>query len=306
MSARPRGAVPLAAAVLGVLLAADSGAAPTAPPLCGTGPLDILLTNDDGWQAPGLRAMYDALRAAGHRVTVSAPDHNASGTAASFTWGSVEVVRDPADAAFHGVAGSPATAAVFGITALYPSGRHPDLVVSGINDGENAGSQLAISGTVGAALAGTMLVTPPVPGLAVNAERPTTDDKRAGTPQQRFEAIARHLTMLLASTRGWYCDAGGQVRGTAVLNVNYPARPVAEVAGITVARQAPMADMALAFVPNGDGRYRSERTDVAIDPAADTDLSLLGRGYVTVTPIGPGLSPGGPFEDLARRIEPRR
>ena len=96
------------------------------------------------------------------------------------------------------------------------------------------------------------------------------------------------------------------MRGTAVLNVNYPARPVAEVAGITVARQAPMADMALAFKPDGDGRYRSERTDVAIDPAADTDLSLLGRGYVTVTPIGPGLSPGGPFEDLARRIEPRR
>ena len=95
MNARPRGAVPLAAAVLGVLLVADSGAAPTAPPLCGTGPLNILLTNDDGWRAPGLHAMYDALRAAGHRVTVSAPDHNASGTAASFTWGSVEVVRDP-------------------------------------------------------------------------------------------------------------------------------------------------------------------------------------------------------------------
>ena len=306
MNARPRGAVPLAAAVLGVLLVADSGAAPTAPPLCGTGPLNILLTNDDGWQAPGLRAMYDALRAAGHRVTVSAPDHNASGTAASVTWGTIEVSRDPADAAFHGVAASPATAAVFGITALYPPGQHPDLVVSGINDGENTGSQLAISGTVGAALAGTMLVTPPVPGLAVNAERPASDDQRAGTPQQRFDAIARHLAALLASTRGWYCDADGKVRGTAVLNVNYPARPVADIAGVAVARQAPMADMALAFVPDGDGRYKADRSDIAIDPAADTDLSLLGRGYVTVTPIGPGLSPNGSSEDLARRIERRR
>ena len=104
----------------------------------------------------------------------------------------------------------------------------------------------------------------------------------------------------------WYCDADGRVRGTAVLNVNYPARPVAEAAGIAVARQAPAADMALAFVPDGDGRYRSERTDVAIDPAADTDLALLGRGYVTVTPIGAGLSPVGSFEDLARRIDLRR
>ena len=295
----------LAAAVLGALLAPAAGAAPVAP-LCGSGPLDVLLTNDDGWQAPGLRAMYDALRAAGHRVTVSAPDHNASGTAASFTWGTIAVVRDPTDAAVHGVAGTPATAAVFGITALYPSGRRPDLVVSGINDGENTGSQLAVSGTVGAALAGTMLVSPPVPGIAVNAERPEAGDTRAGTPQQRFDSIARHLATLLAAVRGWYCDADGQVRGTAVLNVNYPARPVADAAGVAVARQAPVADMALAFVPDGDGRYRSERTDVAIDPAADTDLALLGRGYVTVTPIGAGLSPVGSLEDLARRIDLRR
>ena len=295
----------LAAAVLGALLAPAAGAAPVAP-LCGSGPLDVLLTNDDGWQAPGLRAMYDALRAAGHRVTVSAPDHNASGTAASFTWGTIAVVRDPTDAAVHGVAGTPATAAVFGITALYPSGRRPDLVVSGINDGENTGSQLAVSGTVGAALAGTMLVSPPVPGIAVNAERPEAGDTRAGTPQQRFDSIARHLATLLAAVRGWYCSADGQVRGTAVLNVNYPARPVADAAGVAVARQAPVADMALAFVPDGDGRYRSERTDVAIDPAADTDLALLGRGYVTVTPIGAGLSPVGSLEDLARRIDLRR
>ena len=305
MSMRLSRNAPLAAAVLGALLAPAAGAAPVAP-LCGSGPLDVLLTNDDGWQAPGLRAMYDALRAAGHRVTVSAPDHNASGTAASFTWGTIAVVRDPTDAAVHGVAGTPATAAVFGITALYPSGRRPDLVVSGINDGENTGSQLAVSGTVGAALAGTMLVSPPVPGIAVNAERPEAGDTRAGTPQQRFDSIARHLATLLAAVRGWYCSADGQVRGTAVLNVNYPARPVADAAGVAVARQAPVADMALAFVPDGDGRYRSERTDVAIDPAADTDLALLGRGYVTVTPIGAGLSPVGSFEDLARRIDLRR
>ena len=305
MNARPPRAAALAAAVLAALHAPASFAAPTAP-LCGDGPLDILLTNDDGWQAPGLRAIYDALRAAGHRVTVSAPDHNASGTAASVSWDAIEVRRDPADAAIHGVAATPATAAVFGITALYPPGRRPDLVVSGINDGENTGSQLAISGTVGAALAGTMLVTPPVPGLAVNAERPAVGDKSAGTPQQRFDAIARHLAALLASVRGWYCDADGRVRGTAVLNVNYPARPVAEAAGIAVARQAPAADMALAFVPDGEGRYRSERAGVTVDPAADTDLALLGRGYVTVTPISALLSPGGSFEGLARRLEPRK
>ena len=306
MTVRAPRTAPIAAAVL-ALLAPDGRAAASEPvPLCSNGPLDILLTKDDGWQSPGLRAMYDALRAAGHRVTVAAPDHNASGTAASFTWGTVEVQRDPADAAIHGVGGSPATAAVFGITALYPPGRRPDLVVSGINDGENTGSQLVVSGTVGAALAGTMLVTPPVPGIAVNAERPAAGEAHAGTARQRFDAIARHLTTLLASVRGWYCDADGQVRGTAALNVNYPSRPVAAAAGVVVARQAPVADMALAFVPDGGQRWHSERREVAIEPAADTDLALLGRGYVTVTPIGALLSPAGSLEDLARRVETRR
>ncbi|MFO1406923.1 MAG: 5'/3'-nucleotidase SurE [Steroidobacteraceae bacterium] len=298
-------AVPLAAAVLGALLAAHDARAADPLPICGSGPLDILLTNDDGWQAPGLRALYAALRAAGHRVTVAAPDHNASGTGSSLTWGPVTVVQDPADPAIHGVAGTPATAAVFGITALYPAGRRPDLVISGINDGENTGSQLAVSGTVGAALAGTMLVSPPVPGIAVNAERPAAGDTHAGTADQRFAAIARHLAGLLGTMRGWFCSADGQLRGTAALNVNYPARPVAEVAGVAAARQAEVADMALSFVPDGDHHYRSERTDVPVDPAAGTDLALLGRGYVTVTPIGPGLAPGGPFDDLSRRLDRR-
>jgi len=62
-----------------------------APPahagLCGTGPLDILLTNDDGYQAAGIRALYVKLRAAGHRVLLVAPDHNAGGSSASLCLG---------------------------------------------------------------------------------------------------------------------------------------------------------------------------------------------------------------------------
>lgn len=301
---QPRAAA-LAAAVAGALLAATGARADAPAPLCGSGPLEILLTNDDGWQAPGLRALYAALRAAGHHVTVSAPDHNASGTGASFTWDPVAVVSDPADPALHGISGTPATAAVFGITALYPPGLRPDLVISGINDGDNAGAQLVVSGTVGAALAGTMLVSPPVPGIAVNAERPRAEDAASGSPEQRFASIARHFVALLASTRGWFCTPDGRVRGTAALNLNYPARPLAKVAGVAAARQADVADLALAFVPDGPDRYRSTRADVAVDTPADTDLALLGRGYVTVTPIGPGLAPGGSLDDLARRIERR-
>ena len=178
------------------LLAADastSAAKSESPAICGAGPLEILLTNDDGYQAPGIRALYDALREAGHHVRLAAPATNASGSSVSFTWSTVSVVRDPADPNVLGVAATPATAAVLGATALYPPGRGPDLVISGINDGENTGSLLAISGTVGAALAGTMLLDPPVPGIAVNAERMGTPDAPRARSPDEIARMARHL-----------------------------------------------------------------------------------------------------------------
>lgn len=306
MSGRAARTSPVAAAVLAALLAPGGRAAADEPaPLCGGGSLDILVTNDDGWQSPGIRALYQALRAAGHRVMLAAPDRNASGSSASVTWTPVTVSRDPQDPALHGVSTTPASSAVFGITTLYPAGRRPDLVISGINDGDNAGAQLVISGTVGAALAGTLLVDPPVPGIAVSAERPETGDTRAGSAEQRYAAIARHLAGLLGATRGWFCDAQGRVRGTAALNVNYPSRPVADIAGVAAARQAQVADMSLRYAPRGADRYEVERSYRNAEAPPDSDLALLARGYVTVTPIGPGLVPGGSIEDLARRIDRR-
>jgi 5'-nucleotidase len=112
-----------------------SGNSPS-PAICGSGPLEILLTNDDGYQAPGILALYDSLREAGHHVRLAAPTMNASGSSVSFTWSAVTVVRDPADPDTFGVAATPATAVVLAATALYPPGRGPDLVVSGINDGD--------------------------------------------------------------------------------------------------------------------------------------------------------------------------
>ena len=196
-------------------------------PLCGSGPLEILLTNDDGFEAPGIRALHAALRSAGHRVRLVAPASNASGTSSSFTWGRVTVTRSDSDPDVFGVAGTPATAVVLGATALYPPGVRPDLVVSGINDGTNTGSVLALSGTIGAALAGTMLLDPPVPGFAINAERPPTPQAKAALPAQHLDQVAAHVTRLIASTRGWFCERGRVVRATTVLNLNYPARAVA-------------------------------------------------------------------------------
>ena len=272
--------------------------------LCGAGPLDILLTNDDGAGAAGIRALRAQLVGAGHRVTLVAPDHNASGTGMSFTWGPVRVTRDPDDPSVYAISGSPATAVVLGASALYTDGRRPDLVISGINHGPNKGSLLALSGTVGAALAGTLLLDPPVPGFAVNAER-LDPAEPADSPANRaqFEAVGGHFARLVGSTRGWFCEDGVVTRNRTVLNVNYPARPVNELRGSVVADQGSATDLRVAFSATGEGEYRaqSKRADVA--DGRDSDNHWLDLGYVTVTPvsgaIGDDLVPRG---DLKRRL----
>lgn len=273
--------------------------------ICGTGPLEILLTNDDGYQAPGIRALYDELRKAGHHVRLVAPSTNASGSSSSFTWSAVTIVRDPSDPNVIGVTATPATAVVLGATAFYPADRRPDLIVSGINDGDNTGSLLALSGTIGASLAGTMLLDPPIPGIAVNAARAGTAHARAALPLDQGQQMARHLTYLVAGLRGWFCDGGHLTRGTAALNVNYPARPVSAVRGVRAARQGRTTDLHLVFESSGPDAYASRTvTPPPTADYADSDVTLLAEGYVTVTPISAVLgAQDASLADLAKRID---
>lgn len=272
--------------------------------LCGSGPLDILLTNDDGADAAGIRALRGQLIAAGHRVTLAAPDRNASGSSLSFSWGQVRVTRDPATADVYAVGGSPATAVVLAATALYPPGRRPDVVISGINHGPNAGALLMLSGTLGAALAGTLLLDPPVPGLAVSAER-LQPGEPVDSPANRaqLDAVGAHVATLLATTRGWFCQGGSVARPRTVLNVNYPARPVAELRGTVVAAQGSSSGLGIRFEPSASGEYRSQADRSAVTDGRGTDHHWLALGYATVTPISGAIGDGRvPHRDLERRL----
>jgi 5'-nucleotidase len=193
---------------------------------------------------------------------------------------------------------------VLGATALYPAGRRPDLVISGINDGTNTGSLLALSGTIGAALAGTMLLDPPVPGFAVNAERPAAPGQVQALPDDHLQQVARHVARMVGTTRGWFCDRGQVTRATTVLNINYPARPVSAVSGVRIASQGRATDLELAFEPSGVEAYESRRGNQSIRAdAADSDNALLAKGYVTVTPIRAELGGrDGPLHGLQHRL----
>jgi len=262
--------------------------------LCGIGPLEILLTNDDGFDAAGIRALRAQLVAAGHQVMLAAPDRNASGSAMSFTWGAVRVTRDASDPGSVSVGGSPATAVVRGATALYPPGLRPNLVISGINHGSNAGALLALSGTV--------LIDPPVPGFAVNAARALTAEPiDSEANRAHLDAVARHVTQLIAAHRNWFCEGDRVVRPGTVLNVNYPARPVTHLNGSRLTRQGAASDLRIAFEQTAASEYAARTRQVEVDDDRDSDNYWLAAGYVTITPLGANLTDdGSPYDSRQR------
>ncbi len=129
------------------------------------GPLDILVTNDDGYAAEGIDAVVEALVAAGHEVTVVAPLEQKSGSGGTFTEGAVETQEEETASGHPALAvnGFPADTVRVAIDELEMT---PDLVVSGINEGQNNGALLDVSGTIGAARAA---VARGVPALALSA-----------------------------------------------------------------------------------------------------------------------------------------
>ena len=270
---------------LAVTTAVASGPAFAAGDLCGRGPLDILLTNDDGYQAPGIRALYQALRAGGHRVTLVAPAANMSGVSASLTRGEISIVRDGSDPAIIGVTATPASSTLLAIEAPLVPVR-PDLVVSGINDGENVSAAIAFSGTVGAVIAAVRLLDPPIPGIAVSAAgAEQKENAPAVDPQRRAAAMAERFVGLLGSLRPWFCT-GSAHDDHRLLNVNFPPADVADIKGVRATDAAPHADFGLQYKSAGPDRYQGSWVDKPHKSATgDTDIEWLARGYVTVTPL---------------------
>jgi 5'/3'-nucleotidase SurE len=303
-----RAATTLAASLLTTALTATTADAAPSDALCGSGPLEILLTNDDGFDSAGIRALSASLAAAGHRVTLAAPARNASGSSMGFSWGEIPVRQVTADPPVFAVDATPATVVVLAATALYAAGRRPDLVVSGINHGPNDGALLMLSGTVGAAIAGTLLLDPPVPGVAVNAGRLNAAEPwDSPVHLAQFDAVAAHLARLIDASRGWFCERGHVVRPRTVLNVNYPALAPGQWRGTVLAGQDSASDLHFDFEATADGKYRPRPLRSDPPAARGSDRDGLARGYVTVTPLGAAIvddtaSAGTPARALSRRL----
>lgn len=264
--------------------------------------LDILLTNDDGFQAPGIEALQAALAAAGHHVTMVAPRENQSGASWRISTGPLKYREERPGV--WAVDGSPADAVAVGLRVIHAD-RKPDLVVSGANLGQNVGATANVSGTIGAALMAEYLG---VPAIAVSVGM-DFDEKNATPPfpstTAAFPACASFTVDLIgriAATAG----AGPLLPADTVLNVNYPVTPAAAPRGVRVAGSGRYSAFTYDYVPTGQaGEVRLAFT---AEPRAATeqgsDTQLFDAGYVTISVIDGELAAAAAAEhEVETRLE---
>ncbi len=232
--------------------------------------MQILLTNDDGIHAPGLAAMERQLQRLGH-VTVAAPLTEQSGVGHSITYLTPLMARKVYEKdQWRGwaVEGSPADCVKLAITELCP--ERPQLVVSGINSGQNTGINVLYSGTVAAAIEGAFFG---VTSFAVSLEY----DEHA-----RYEQAAQIAVALIEQILK---QKGNQPQ---LYNLNLPVSALDQPAKVRVLPMA-IAPWGESFEKRHDPRGRPYYWATGMQPAPpdniETDLSALREGHITLTPL---------------------
>ena len=232
--------------------------------------MKILLTNDDGIRAEGLRVLYETL-AEMYAVVVVAPDRERSAVGHGITLHEpLRVERVPLGRSERGfaVSGTPVDCVKMGVLELLED--RPDLVVSGINPGENTGINLNYSGTVAAAREAALYG---IPSIAVSIQGPRPENYGAAAEFTR-EMIPNLMEQ-------------GLPEGT-TLNVNVPDLPRDQIAGVKLSRQGtkPPCEYMEKKVDPRKREYYWHRCEFQPNPGEkDIDETLLNQKYISVTPI---------------------
>ncbi|SFU33863.1 5'/3'-nucleotidase SurE [Nitrosospira multiformis] len=226
----------------------------------------ILLSNDDGYFAPGLSCLAEALSAIAD-VVVVAPERDRSGASNSLTLDRPLSLRKSHNG-FYYVNGTPTDCVHLAVTGMLDT--LPDMVVSGINDGANMGDDTIYSGTVAAATEGFLLG---VPSLAISL---------AGFSAGNFPTAARVATEIV---RRFETD---KLHGPVLLNVNVPDIPYDELQGLEVTRlgRRHKAEPVVKYkTPRGETVYWVGAAGPAQDAGEGTDFLAIQRKRVSVTPL---------------------
>ncbi len=229
--------------------------------------LRILVSNDDGIDAPGIKALSEALEEIA-QVWVVAPDRDCSGASSSLTLGLPIRVKKHEGGHFR-VSGTPTDCVHLAVTGLFDSTA--DMVVSGINAGANLGDDVIYSGTVAAAIEGRFLGLPALAvSLCIN-----------GRPQN-FESAGKAVVTLIKQL------IKDPLPTDTILNVNVPDLPWDKIKGFEVTRlgRRHQAEPAVATVdPRGRTLYWIGPAGEEADAGEGTDFNAVNNGYVSVSPI---------------------
>lgn len=250
--------------------------------------MKILISNDDGYRAEGLRALTESLSQLAE-VTVVAPDRNRSGASNSLTLDVPLRVYPFEPGRYLVVNGTPTDCVHLAVSGLFE--HEHDMVVSGINDGANLGDDVLYSGTVAAAIEGRFL------GLSAIAVSLVVQEKN---PNFATAArVAAELVMRLQRS---------PLHQATILNVNVPDLPHEQLKGLQVTRLG--------------SRHRAERIIKSEDPrgrpvywvgpagsgqdaGTGTDFHAVANGYVSVTPLQVDLTRHAMLEDLRSWLQGR-
>lgn len=228
--------------------------------------MNILISNDDGYMAPGIKALADALAEIAD-ITVVAPDRNRSGASNSLTLDNPLRVNQ-LENGYHRVEGTPTDCVHLAITGLLDD--EPDMVVSGINSGANLGDDVLYSGTVAAATEGRFLGLPAI-AISLTSHTP-----------EHFETAAWAAKKLVQQLRK------SSLPADTILNVNVPDIPISEITGFESTRlgNRHKAEPVIKEIdPRGRPLYWVGPAGDEQDAGPGTDFDAIRRGAISVTPL---------------------
>jgi 5'-nucleotidase len=241
--------------------------------------MKILVSNDDGYQAPGLAALAEALSVIAE-VTVVAPERDRSGASNSLTL-DLPIRAGRAENGFIRVDGTPTDCVHVAITGMLDD--EPDMVVSGVNAGPNMGDDVLYSGTVAAATEGRFLGLPAI-AVSINSHAP-----------QHFETAARVARELVETLQH------EPMAPDVILNVNVPDAPYERLRGFKATRLG-HRHKAEPVVKTRDPRGRTIYWIGPAGPEQDagpgTDFHALREGWVSVTPLQVDLTRHAALQSL--------
>lgn len=248
----------------------------------------ILCTNDDGIHARGLDSLVKIARDLSDDVWVVAPQEEQSGAARALTLAHPIRIRQYEEQRFS-VTGTPSDAVLMGMQKIL-GGEKPDLILSGVNNGQNLAEDVTVSGTIAGAFMGMSMG---VPSIALSLSRLARDKVRWETAEAHGAKIVK---MLLEA--GWPANV--------VMNVNFPDRAPDDIAGIEATVQGHRDAVQLFAEERNDLRggtyYWYGFTGELSNPPEGTDLRAIYDGRISITPLHLSLTDFAARDTLAQML----